>query len=222
MRKLREFEKKDEMVALYLDLFISDTPIALKCVYSLEIGYLRYDESQVTINRAINDHLFNSIEMGIAVPTSFNGKTKLLVVNYDFKNDSEPSKRLKFELIIQQKREELPFSTYWEISKSGEGFHLWIFFQEQQNVYDAKIFGDQFIKKHGLWDVAGFESIVLSTNIATVGVPMHLPYDAFFIDNMCTCFIDTKFYPIINIYNYWKFLKSIEKIPNAMIEQYIR
>ena len=222
MRKLREFEKKEEIVALYLDLFVHDTPFALKCSYSLEIGYPTYNELQVTIYKAITDHLFNSIEFGIAVPTSFNWMTKLLVVNYDFKNDTEPSKYLNFELIIKQKMKELPISTYFEISKGGKGFHLWIFFQEPQSVYDAKIFGFNFLKKHGLLDVAGFESIVLSTNNASIGALIHLPYDAFCIDNQYTCFIDKEFNPIIDIYDYHKFLKSIKKIPNSIIEQYIR
>ena len=100
MRNLRDFDKKDEMVALYFDLFVLDTPFYHKWSYSLEIGYPTYNELQVTIYKAITDHLFNSIEFGIAVPTSFNWMTKLLVVNYDFKNDTEPSKYLNFKLII--------------------------------------------------------------------------------------------------------------------------
>lgn len=116
---------------------------------------LSVDTSSNSINDFIESHLFgnfvdssskNPVRIGAYTP-GIDNHTKWLCYDLDGGNThSNPlinPKENLLSLVQRLKAEEV--SPYIELSKSGNGFHLWIFFEEPVLANQARIFGFYFL-----------------------------------------------------------------------------
>ena len=146
--RVSPFSKQDK-INLFKSLFIGRKDVyanywvskdGIKKGYS-PVTYTFKGKDYIPINdNIIQKHLEGKIRLGTYVVVE-QSMTKFLVIDLDKKSFIEDTRAIK------KVCDELNLNPYIELSKSGNGIHIWFFFEEKVKASDARKLGDLLITK---------------------------------------------------------------------------
>lgn len=173
--------------------------------------------------QTINDHIRaekHDFKMGVGIyPMLENDMTKLIVIDFD-KEDA-----LKEAGAVVKICQKYNIDVLIERSQSGEGIHLWFFFEEEIPASRGRIFGQLIIRLAMIeLDVLKFESfdriIPMQDTLPSNGFGnvIALPLRADKVKENKTVFLDEKFRVVSD---FWKQLMDTTRYSSQEIEQFI-
>lgn len=146
--KISPFSKQDK-INLFKSLFIGREDVYANYWVSKDgtkkgyspVTYTFRGKDYIPINdNIIQKHLEGKIRLGTYVVVE-QSMTKFLVIDLDKKSFIEDTRAIK------RVCEELNLNPYIELSKSGNGIHIWFFFEAKVKAIDARKLGDLLITK---------------------------------------------------------------------------
>lgn len=166
----------------------------------------------------IKKHLKGEITLGI-YPMLNGDKASFLVIDFDKKNWQ------KEVLIIANLCNELDIPYALERSRSGNGAHLWFFFEESQKAYDIRQFGfsilNQAMLKEDVIDFNSYDRLFPNQDFVEkdgFGNLIALPFQHEARIKGNSVFVDLNFNPYEN---QWAYLESINKIDSGILKREI-
>lgn len=137
---------KEEVLRVYREYFINREDRILKKPFDASIPHCKEMKIDGELENLLLDHVFGekSACIGVYTPTPGESKTKWLCIDLDGMKDSKgQSLKDPFAALrdIIQTCAVLDIPHHIEKSKSGHGFHIWIFFDEPVAAKDARALG---------------------------------------------------------------------------------
>lgn len=148
IEKLSPFTKSQK-ISLFKSLFIGREDVyakywvskdGLKKGYSPDTYTFRRNDYISVDDAVVQSHLEGKIRLGTYVVVS-GSMTKFLVIDLDKASFIEDTRAIKKVCV------EMGLHPLYEISKSGNGIHIWFFYENLTKASDARKFGDMLITK---------------------------------------------------------------------------
>lgn len=168
----------------------------------------------------LNDNIIRKHLLGVEIigvyPLLSDNKTYFLAIDFDERNWlSESVKVCKIS-------SELDLPCYLECSKSGNGSHIWFFFQDKVPAWKVRKVGKYLLRLVGVTNRGSFDRMFPSQDEHTgkgLGNLIALPLQGKSLTHGNSSFIDEAGDPCPN---QWEFLKSIQKISEVEINTVLR
>lgn len=165
-------------------------------------------------------HLLGKIVIGI-YPLLDDDTCYFLAFDFDNKNTNENIEKEVINFINTCNIYNVPI--YIERSRSGKGYHLWIFFREKVPALKARRLGSFLLSKtlensDGI-SLKTFDRMFPSQDYLPkggYGNLIVLPFQKEAMTNMNSVFVDNSFTPISD---QWAYLKNIRRIDNTFIDE---
>ena len=178
------------------------------------------DKSYLPLNdEQIYKHLTGSQFIGI-YPLLQNAKSKFIVADFDKENWINES--LKF--IETCENFEIP--VYLERSQSGNGGHVWIFFEEEFPAVKSRKLFLNLLEKSGSASIfdksSSFDRLFPNQDFHSgkgLGNLIALPFYSKSLEKGNSCFIDVETLKPIN--NQWEFLEQVSRISSIKLDEII-
>ena len=226
--KISPFSKQDK-VNLFKSLFIGREDVYANYWVSKDgskkgyspVAYTFRGKDYISINdNIIQKHLEGKIRLGTYVVVD-QIMTKFLVIDLDKKSFIEDTRAIKTIC------DELHLNPYIELSKSGNGIHIWFFFEEKVKALDARKLGDLLITKamdisNGI-DMSSYDRMFPNQDFVApdmlgnlVALPLHFGSR----NENKTVFIDIN---TMHAYSdQWNILRNIKKLSSSQLQIIIR
>lgn len=210
-RKLSSKEKLE----IYMSYFKGRTDVYAKRFYKDgKKAYAKFTNYSENINNIYLRHLKadNNDAIGI-YPLINHDKCYFLCVDFDDEYFKEASLAFKYEC------DSLNIPAIMELSQSGKGLHVWIFFEELVSALDARLLGDYILNKamenNKYISFKSYDRFFPSQDFVKddkVGNLIALPLEGYAVKNLrTTIFINNNFEPYENQINALLSTKKITK-----------
>ncbi len=174
-------------------------------------SYIRLSDS------AIRDHLEGKVIIGI-YPLLANNTTWFVAVDFD-----ENNWRTQIVQLYQQcLNQDVP--AYIERSRSGNGGHLWIFFEQAYPALKSRIIIHHFLKDSGIRisasNSSSFDRIFPNQDYHSgkgLGNLIALPLQKTSLENENACFINPNTFDVYP--DQWELLSSVKKVSNSKLDE---
>ena len=171
-------------------------------------------------NKIYEQHLLGKIVIGI-YPLLDDDTCYFLAFDFDNKNTNEDIKKEVSNFVNTCKNYDVPI--YAERSRSGKGYHLWIFFTEKVSALKARKLGSFLLSKtlensEGV-SLKTFDRMFPSQDYLPkggYGNLIVLPFQEEAMVNRNSIFVDSNFIPIND---QWNYLENIKRIDNVFINE---
>lgn len=192
MQKLCVYPSKGENVKTKIkkiyDLFESRRDVYAECYFdsrSKRYAYrsIKKKYTQELLTRHITDA--NCLGVGI-YPLLEGNKTKWISADFDYHSDKEKEETEDALKRMKDFAEEVGIHFYTEVSKSGNGSHVWIFFEEEIDSWKARRFMGGFLLACGADKISSMDRFFPSQDrlyetSKGFGNLIHMPFSAHFI-----------------------------------------
>jgi hypothetical protein len=186
----------------------------------IQVARLRTLPNKTTLpltNEVIESHLLGTQQIGI-YPLLADNTSYFVVADFDkehWKDESRECIKVCTELGIP---------CYLEISRSGNGGHLWIFFKDKYPAVRSRALFLEILRKSlhisVLEKEVSFDRLFPSQDFHTklgFGNLIVLPLHGKSLTTGKTCFIDKNTFEVIE--NQWEYLARIEKLPIEKLDE---
>lgn len=208
-----------EQVDLFKSLFSTRTDVYAKFwtnfktkksgyapVYSLN------NQTESLDDNALKEHLLGQKIIGV-YPLFPDNTCSFLVVDFDKKS------WFKDASLVLQTADLLEINVYLERSKSGNGGHVWFFFERRIPAYKARSFGKLLLNKSNLKSSSSYDRLFPSQDEHSgkgFGNLICLPLQGKHLKESNTAFIGQD----RNIYSdQWRYLSQMKRVSSEQIEQ---
>lgn len=192
---------------------------SLKCNGCMHKKYVPLND------QAIKDHLQGKSQLGI-YPLLPDGTCHFMAVDFDKHDERSPGEPLEDakSLVDICKVEEIP--AYLERSKSGHGYHTWIFFYKPVPAWKARLVVSALLKEAQVVDEESTSFDRLFPNQDTIrqdgiGNLIALPIYGKVFNKGNATFLNQDLQPICDD-QIWPFLKSIQRTTKSKLDEIIK
>ena len=206
-----------------MDLFYARNDVYAECFYDKRTKRYAYKSVKKKITQElIKKHVTDKKFYGIGIyPLLEGNKTKWISADFDFHSESEKEEATEALNAMHMLADELNINFYTEISKSGNGMHIWLFFSEEIESWKARRLMGGFLLACRADKLSSMDRFFPSQDrlfetSKGFGNLIHMPFSAMFI-NKGTHFIDEKGYKYKDTSDVEIFLDEIVKLTPEII-----
>jgi len=173
----------------FKELFQCRTDVYAECWYSKKTKRYAYKSIKKPLtDKIIKEHIFNKKNYGIGVYPLLEGNvTKWISADFDFHSEKDKSEMYEAITRMRMIGDDLRLHHYVEFSKSGNGVHVWIFFDKPIDSWKARRFMGGFLMASGANELSSMDRFFPSQDrlyqtSKGFGNLIHLPFSAFHIE----------------------------------------
>ena len=205
------------------DLFYARTDVYAECYYDRRSKRYSYKSIRKTLTQELlKKHVTDKKFYGVGIyPLLEGNKTKWISADFDFHSESEKEEATEALTAMQMLADELGIKFYTEISKSGNGMHVWFFFSEETESWKARRLMGGFLLACRADKLSSMDRFFPSQDrlfetSKGFGNLIHMPFSKMFIEKG-THFIDEKGYKFKDEEDIKLFLSEIVKLTPEII-----
>ncbi len=170
------------------ELFYSRRDVYAECFYSKKDKRYVYKSIKKSFTESILDkHINDPNYSGIGIyPLLEGNKTKWISADFDFHSAEEQEEALKAVETMTRVADDIGLHFYKEISKSGAGMHIWVFFDEEIESWKARKLMGGFLLACKCDSLSSMDRFFPSQDrlfetSKGFGNLIHMPFSAYFI-----------------------------------------